>query len=86
MGKYDEAVAAYSKLQEDDDSPAPHQGLQYLKTTRSANLEFLRGNVQESIQHIAPSRRHGNRSARCRTKASLGHSLLWARSFFRRAI
>jgi tetratricopeptide (TPR) repeat protein len=50
MGKYDEAVAAYSKLQEDDDSPAPHQGLQYLRTTRSANLEFLRGNVQESIQ------------------------------------
>ena len=52
MGEYDQASAAYSHLNEKEGSLAPHQGLVYLQETRSANLEFLKGNPQESIQHM----------------------------------
>ena len=52
MGEYDQAASAYSKLKESDRSPAPHQALAYLQETRSSNLEFLKGNPQESIRHM----------------------------------
>jgi tetratricopeptide (TPR) repeat protein len=50
MGNYKEAEAAYSKLQQDEQSPAPHAGLAYLQATRMSSLEFLRGNTRESIR------------------------------------
>jgi tetratricopeptide (TPR) repeat protein len=49
MGEYDKAAAAFSKLKEDEHSTAPHFGLRYLQYTRRSNLEFLRGNPQDSI-------------------------------------
>ena len=50
IGEYDEAAAAYSKLDDDGQSIVPHQGLAYLAETRKANLEFLKGDVPGSIE------------------------------------
>jgi tetratricopeptide (TPR) repeat protein len=52
LGEYDQAAAAYSKLQDNGSSVAPHQGLAYLASTRKASLEFLKGDVQDSIQDM----------------------------------
>jgi tetratricopeptide (TPR) repeat protein len=50
-GEYDESARAYSRLQPDD-SPTPRPALAYLKETRSSNLEFIRGNLPQSIRHM----------------------------------
>jgi tetratricopeptide (TPR) repeat protein len=52
MGEYDKASEAYSKLKEDEGSPVPHQGLEYLQATRRSSLAFLKGHTDESIRYM----------------------------------
>ena len=57
-GDYEEAAREYAKLDEPEGAPRP--GIAYLRETRSSNLQFLKGNTQESIRHMRNAVRIAN--------------------------
>lgn len=51
-GEYERAAFAYAKLQRPEDSITPRPGLDFLRESRTANLNFIQGNTESAIQHM----------------------------------